>query len=412
MRKMHNSKIVSLVVVMSLVLCFALTGCGDKADNGREVKQHTKKTETENNETKNETDASPITEETEPDKTEQAEQPQPDTNAGDKYKDYVPVLGDETLTKLEEAMTVFVLDEDPGPSKINETDIGWVLDNLLAIGFYYSDPRPYAGLIMIQGQDASPVDVEFVGISKGDNVPYYGLRTSDFEKALSGFYGEDIKVPQGDLHYYTCINDGEKTVEWTDSFRVSYEGSSWERKITDAQNVDGDLVLTVEHTDEYYEETMKSHERVTFEPNPDSMYGYSLKEFKVLDSETNYEDNSVEEIDMSKDEITEEENRIRNAVNSGAAVKVELKAGTDNFDYARWYCFEDKQLVFAYYFNSISGEVDHRFYFKDGRMIEWIEGNGNNDNDRARHYVYDASYEPRWYPVENELLEGSAAYVK
>lgn len=410
-----------LVILISLILILALSGCGmiDKLRKDPDAEE----TVSDFTEYEDEQDTANKKEETEIPANVKEEKETEDVVEHTEefpYKDYVPEIGDETLKGLEEAINVFTVYEDFTPVDITADSVGWILDNWLVMGFCYGNPRPYGGLIMISGKGETPVDIDFISLEKGDECPYYGIRTSDFEKAISGFYGIDYKIPVGELNYETCVNDGSKTVEWSDSFRVSYEGTGWERIITDAENVDGNLILTVENYQYYYEEQTESTEQMTFVPNPDSMYGYSFKDLKIISSDSNYEGDlamvtdpsDAADFEMSYDEIKAEENRIRDAVNSGAAVKVEIKSGVDGFDYARWYCFENGQLVFAYYHHSISGDIDHRFYFKDGRMIEWIEGNGNDDSNRIRHYLYEADSEPRWYTVEQELLNGSASYAK
>lgn len=337
------------------------------------------------------------------------------------YKNYVPELGDQTLTLLEEAMNVLSLSY---VEKMDEESIGWILDDWLMYGFHYGSPRPYAGLTMVSGTGPSPIDESFSGISIGDECRYYGIRTKELEAAIRGYYGIKYKIPKGKMHYDTCINDGKNIVEWEDSFRTAYEPVWYKVEIIDAKNVEGVLYLTTKHTKEYHGFPSYSYYLMVFMPNPDSMFDYTLKEYKELDpppqpqptvtptptpiSNLPYQSDFY----MTYEDAVKEEERIRNLVNSGEATKVEVEAGENGFDWARWYVFEDNRIIFAYYYNSETGAPDQRMYFYYGNMFEWIEGNGNDDSSRTRHYICDDPLDERWYAMEASVVSTSRAYKK
>lgn len=135
-----------------------------------------------------------------------------------------------------------------------------------------------------------------------------------------------------------------------------------------------------------------------------------LKELEGLWDE--YYGYDVECEDYTEKEISSFEKEIRNYVNKEAkgSDKVELKAGEDNNSYARWFYYKDGELVFAYYFNSKEGNPDNRYYFHDGCMIEWIEGSGNDDKNRERHYSSDSPLDPRWKETQKSVLKEADKY--
>ena len=94
-------------------------------------------------------------------------------------------------------------------------------------------------------------------------------------------------------------------------------------------------------------------------------------------------------------------------MNTGAAKKVELAAGTNQVPYGRWYCYENGQLIFAYYYDQ-PDRKDLRMYFKDGYLIELIEG--SSDADKVRTYVTDHPG-PEWDELEWEVLHAAAEYT-
>ena len=304
----------------------------------------------------------------------------------------------ELSDELFEAITIFPM---LTTELVDNEDFGWIVDNYLV--YRDSDESKYAGMKYIHGKDKSPVDIDFIGAKKGDKIEYEGISRSDLAKAIKGFYGKKITVPNGELIGGTCINAKGKVLEWGNTYYVSYEGVYSEFKLDRSYIEYGDLVVEGRWLYSYCatedDEATETPVRIIFTPNEESMYGWSLVSY-----ETNYK--------WTLEDITAEENRIRKAVNSGDAVKVELARGTDGSDFARWFCYEDGELVFAYYFNSKSGAPDSRYYFKDGVMIEWIEGNGNNDKNRRRMYVTDIPIDEYWNDNEVMVRDEAAEYAK
>lgn len=132
-----------------------------------------------------------------------------------------------------------------------------------------------------------------------------------------------------------------------------------------------------------------------------------------LDAISQYRNtDSTGKINFTFEHIKSSEDYIRYYVNSEATDddKVILKAGEDGCPYARWYYYIYDQPVFAYYYDSQDGDVDQRYYFECGQMIEWIEGNGNNDSSRIRHYATDDPLDERWDDVEHRILTEAAMY--
>lgn len=81
-----------------------------------------------------------------------------------------------------------------------------------------------------------------------------------------------------------------------------------------------------------------------------------------------------ESISLSQEELLAEIDRIREYYYSptDADSKTVLSRGTDGWNYSREYYFHDGELVFAFIYD---GTEEHRLYFKDRRMIRYIDEN-------------------------------------
>lgn len=386
-------KIIRICTVIMLLASLLLCACGKKQEESA-------------NAPKQESAETPATGQIQP--AQSTNQPEQNANQPE-----LSPLTDAEKEMILRALYVFPTYTTSLPDKDRS---GWILDSLLV----FDKMDPELGISYIEGQDASPIDIDYMVINAGDICSYYGVQTADFEKLVSDFYGQPYSLPVGSLNYDTCINDGEKCVEWTYSYIVSYETYELEITLTDNYVEDNKQVLLVEIKEGILmDSTTITRGKLVFHKNESSRFGYSLEEYTKL-SEEHIEYTDDLETDVADDydydyadpvptreEITAEETRIRNAVNSGAAVKVELKAGTDNVPYGRWYCYENGTLVFAYYYNRPNA-ADMRMYFQNGLMIELIEG--SSEADRVRTYLSDYP-DGQWGDIEEEVKNAALAYA-
>ncbi len=336
----------------------------------------------------------------------------------EKAPEQIPALTEDEKVMLENAMYIFPLYETALPTA---EQAGWILDNLLV----FDSSSPGLGIHYVSGSEPSPISIDYYGLEKGDVCDYHGVETKVLEKFIGDFYGQVYSLPEGALNYDTCVNANGKCVEWSTSYHVSYEGWGLEITITDYHVTNNQLVCEIT-TREYnaFDDDVVTTGEAIFRYNPDSMLHYSLVAYNKLseeaiasddeEDEDDWDNNKGEEsweeryeITFTREEITAEEGRIRNAVNSGMAAKVELSAGTDQVPFGRWYCYENGKLIFAYYYNQ-PDRKDMRMYFKDDCMIELIEG--SSDADRVRTYLTD-NPGSKWDELEWEVLRAAAGYV-
>lgn len=304
----------------------------------------------------------------------------------------------EQVKALEEAIVIFPI----GLERRKSGDMIYPADVVTSWAVLTDMPKEYAGLTFEKGEGKTPIVLDYPTTGIGKKANYIRTDRAKLEKALQGFFDEDIDVYKGEFYDYV-IDDNYLTV-WGDGYITSYEGysDSWFyfRDFIDGDNliIKASRSCSSINTFTYYEYEF------TFEYNEESPYNYSLSDFVITNEDRN--------INYSLDALKGFENEIRNYVNNEAdsSDKLELRAGVDGCDYARMYCYSGDTLVFAYYYNSKTGDVDNRYYFWDGCMIEWIEGNGNNDNNRVRHYASDNPLDYRWKDTQMRILKEAAAY--
>ena len=305
----------------------------------------------------------------------------------------------EEINKLEEAIVIFPIGTQ---YEVNCHIDKYSVDAVTNWAVLTDNSEDYAGLTFEKGTGKTPIYLDYPGIDAGEQASYMRTDADKLEKAMQGFYGTGSKFERGE--YYDYVIDDDYLTVWGQGYYVSYEGIS--TKWSDFKySVDGDeLTITAKKT---VEDIMISHDydyKFTFEYDEDSSYMYSLTDFEITneDHDTTY----------TQDVLTDYEGEIRTLVNSGneGVNEVDVKAGADGCDWARKYYFLGDDLIFAYYYNSKSGAVDNRYYFWEGCMIEWIEGNGNNDANRQRHYASDKPRDSRWKETQNTVLSEASKY--
>lgn len=311
-------------------------------------------------------------------------------------KTYAPQI--EDIQKLEDAIVIFPIWGNCGPG-VDISSMG--VDVITNWAVLTDGNAEYAGLVFEEGDGKTPIHLDYPGIDPGDPSSYIRTDKEKLEAALDGFFNTDSKLPEG--KYYDYVIDDYVTV-WGMGYYVSYEGISIEWSDFKHSIDEDNLIISATRTTSDFSMEHAYDYRFTFEYNEKSPYKYSLINCEITDE---YHDTSY-----SQDVLTSYEKEIRNYVNNeaDASDKVELKAGTDGCDYARTYYYQGDELVFAYYYNSLSKEVDNRYYFWNGCMLEWIEGNGNDDANRKRHYASDSPRDSRWEETAKRILNEAKAY--
>lgn len=312
---------------------------------------------------------------------------------------------DEEIRKLEEAITIFPVYDHYLTSYGAKPDIsseyGIVLGNW---GTYENNSSKYAGLIFETGTEKVTVDyLDDEKLKKGQNAPYIRTKTDTFEEAMQDFFNVEGSFNRPGGYIYT-VDDNYATL-WGNKYKEDYNKDIIINWISFDNHMDGDtLVIDATRTTEDSTEKRYDSIRFFFEYNPGSFYGYSLINYDNIKSD--------HALNYSLDTIKDFEKYIRNYVNKEAkeSDKVVVKAGVDGCPYDRWFYYNASTLLFAYYFNATDGSVDNRYYFMSGRMIEWIEGNGNDDSNRNRYYSCDSPLDSRWKETEKQVLEDSEKY--
>ncbi len=312
----------------------------------------------------------------------------------------VHVATAEEITLLEEAITIFpIYDKYMGPEDLKNEGHG-VLERWAA----YTDQRPnYAGLTFEKGQAPLTLDhLDYENIDKGATAYYTRCSKEDLQKAMQGFYDTytTIRIIEG---YDYCVDDNYVTL-WGNGYIVSYEGFMHEWTSFSSEMDGSNLIITGDRSSDSLFETRYDTIEFTFEYNPKSFYNYSLVGFEKTASDFS--------LSYTLDQVKDYEDYIRHYVNEVATEDdiAYIDAGVDGIPYAREYVYNAGTLMFAYYYNSTKGKPDNRYYFECGRMIEWIEGSGNDDTNRVRHYSCDDPLDSRWKSTEEMVVEDADKY--
>lgn len=263
-----------------------------------------------------------------------------------------------------------------------------------------------AGLDFATGKQIAPDTVysAYGYFDSGDEVDYVRTDTAMLETALRDFFDTDADIDRN-CFSYDCKVDNDYVTLWGPAYLEANE-FSYMKWLAFKDHMEGDtLVIDAMYQDGNSLETIDYALRFSFYHNPNSFYGYSLIDYETVRSE--YTPN------YTFDQVKNTEKFIREFVNGNSEGKdlISLKAGTDGCPYARELYYINGTPIFAYYHSATDGSPDNRYYFQAGRMIEWIEGNGNDDSTRERYYVSDSPLNSRWKETEGTILNEAKHYA-
>lgn len=300
-------------------------------------------------------------------------------------------LSEDLIKAIEEAITVFPIGDSYNVYTDEVDYLEYSGSSVIERWKILEEDENYAGIAFEEGRDPK---------EKSD---YARVNTDELEGAISGFFNTDIKLTREEGYDY--VVDDEYVTLWGDDYRVAYEEVIIDYKMF-KHHMEGDFLYidALRETVDYYTKREEAMQFV-FEPNYESFYGYSLIGFDVKNFE--------HEAYYSYEEIKECESFIRDYVNNEAEDynKVTVKSGVDGSPYTRLFVYDEYGgLMFAYYSKATDGSVDNRYYFMNGVMIEWIEGNGNDDANRNRYYSCDDILDSRWKSREKEILKQAKQY--
>lgn len=313
----------------------------------------------------------------------------------------------EQLQTLEEAISIFPISPlrtGENNSKADLSNAYWeVLGNWRC---FADNQKTYAGLDFATGKQIAPDTVysAYGYFDSGDEVDYVRTDTAMLETALRDFFDTDADIDRN-CFSYDCKVDNDYVTLWGPAYLEANE-FSYMKWLAFKDHMEGDtLVIDAMYQDGNSLETIDYALRFSFYHNPDSFYGYSLIDYETVRSE--YTPN------YTFDQVKNTEKFIREFVNGNSEGKdlISLKAGTDGCPYARELYYINGTPIFAYYHSATDGSPDNRYYFQAGRMIEWIEGNGNDDSTRERYYVSDSPLNSRWKETEGTILNEAKHYA-
>jgi len=313
----------------------------------------------------------------------------------------------EQIRLLEEAITIFPVSpwySDEYKAKRDITNAGWeVLGNWRG---FANNQKSYAGLDFISEKLTAPSEVfsAYGYFDSGDKVDCIRTDTAMLERALQDFFDTNKGISR-DCYSYDCKVDDDYVTLWGEAFLESkqYGYMKW---LAFKDHMEGDtLVIDAMFQDGNSLETNDYAMKFMFYQNPESFYGYTLINYETVKSENT--------LKYTLSQVKDAEKFIREFVNGNSEGKdlISLKAGTDGCPYARDLYYINRTPIFAYYHSATDGSLDNRYYFEAGRMIEWIEGNGNDDSSRERYYVSDYPLNARWKETEKQVLKDAEYYL-
>lgn len=315
---------------------------------------------------------------------------------------------DEQVRLLEEAISIFPV----SPLYTGGFDSGRNISNagFEVLGKYrrFADNQTnYAGLEFITGKQIAPDTVfsAYGYFDSGDEVDCVKTDTDTLEKALRDFFDTDTGIDRNSCSY-DCKVDDEYVTLWGDAYLESTQYSYMEW-LSFKNHMEGDtLVIDAMFQNGNSIESNDYAMRFRFSKNPESFYGYTLINYETVKSENT--------LKYTLSQVKEAEKFIREFVNGNSEGKdmISLAVGTDGCPYARDLYYINSMPIFAYYHSATDGSLDNRYYFEAGRMIEWIEGNGNDDSTRERYYVSDYPLNARWKETEKTILNDFEYYGK
>jgi hypothetical protein len=176
-----------------------------------------------------------------------------------------------------------------------------------------------------------------------------------------------------------------------------------------ASETDNSEVVTLENsTEEMSYDISYSTEDISYETE-DALEEYmsepevaeTIYEYEIEETVSPLDNLDNSSLQMTADEIEQERLRIKDVIAAGNVEQYILPVGTNGVNWARQLDYEDGKLIFAYYYNSASGDSDQRFYFKDGVMLRWVVGTSPN---QIYYNISDDTLPDGWYAYEAECL--------
>lgn len=252
--------------------------------------------------------------------------------------------------------------------------------------------RTALGPVVVEtGNGITPVDLSYDQCPEGSEAPYIRCMTKDIEEFLEELYGREFHVPEGELMYAETRNDEGYLYEWGQGWMVSYETGSREYGTPEFIQDGNKLTIRMSYEDyDYVSVTERGIIECEWYYNADSFLNYTL------DTETIHIMPQ-----MTAGQIEEERLRIKDTIAAGNTEQYVLQQGTDGIPWKRQLNYENGQLIFAYYFESQTGEEDQRFYFKNGTMIRWVVG---TSPDQIFYNLSDEELPDEWEMRESECL--------
>lgn len=107
---------------------------------------------------------------------------------------------------------------------------------------------------------------------------------------------------------------------------------------------------------------------------------------------------------MSADDTETERLRIKELIDDDKTICVKKDYGSGGMEWEQDYYFENGCLVFAYYYDSNEGYPNQRFYYKDGFMFRWCQGEGQ---EQIIYNISDDDMPDDWYIHESEVKEAA-----
>lgn len=313
----------------------------------------------------------------------------------------------EQIRLLEEAITIFPVN----PMYVDGYDLSLDISNVgyevLGNWNYNADNQAeYAGLSFDTGREKTPNTVfsAYGYFDAGDMADYIRTDKDMLESALQGFFDTDTCLGGVFTSYDSVVDDNYVTL-WGDAYKEAFFENNAVEWCSFKNHMDGDtLIIDAMRQDENSIEIRNDAMRFYFYQNPDSFYGYTLIDYEII--------NTKQSAKFTLDQIKDTEKFIRGFVNGNSKdkEKVSLKAGTDGCPYARDFYYISGSPIFAYYYSATDGSCDNRYYFECDYMVEWIEGNGNDDSNRERHYSCDSPLDSRWKITEKTVLSDAKYY--
>jgi hypothetical protein len=407
-------ELIGIVCVVVLGVCiFAIAKSSqNKADNKKAESKYSKEASSDNNNSGKDKDGEVLSDEEE---TSEAVESEAETM--------------ETETMLETETTVSAIDvpvlDEIGKQRFREAfkilpidGLEWEDDSLadyVMLEIYNAGNSVISVLdapYVESGDGIVPVNLTYDSINKGQRASYLRCNTEDMERFLGEIYGKSYNIMQGELTHVgeTARNDGGYIYEWGDGWITSFCGADV-TDITKLEFIQDGVFLTTKT--EYRNETLEGDVTIynvecRWHYNPDSPLQYTRESCDVKETyvyqNSNASSSNTSSSQMTAEEIEKERLRIKDTIAAGNVEQYILPVGTDGISWARQLDYENGKLIFAYYYNSSSGDSDQRFYFKDGVMIRWVVGTSPN---QIYYNISDDTLPSDWYKYEAECLNAS-----